>query len=143
MPGERLKKRLSSPRLVSGRLGWARLGPARAEPSRAQPSQAEPNPAKPSPTEPSRADPSRDKQTEPSRLLIVFRGFHWGSQRPPKDIFLTLSGQLNSLPPINQTRPYIYIYMKIQDVILYLIERIAYLRIALLNPAQGGLSKRC
>jgi hypothetical protein len=105
MPGERLKKRLSSPRLVSGRLGWARLGPARAEPSRAQPSQAEPNPAKPSPTEPSRADPSRDKQNRAEPTPYCFVGVPLGVLKPPKVICLTLSGRLNSLPPINQTRP--------------------------------------
>ena len=108
MPGERLKKRLSSPWLVSGRLGWARLGPARAEPSRAQPSQAEPNRAKPSPTEPNLADPSRDKQNQAEPTPYCFLGVPLGILKAPQSVFLTFSGRTNSLAPIKRTRPNTY-----------------------------------
>ena len=85
MPGERLKKRLSSPQLVWDRLGWDRLSPDRAVPSRAQPRQAEIKGAKPIPTAPNQTELSRDKQNRAELTPdCCFEGPAGGRRGPPK-----------------------------------------------------------
>ena len=119
MPGERLKKRLSSPQLVSARLVWDRLSPARAVPSQAQPRQAEPKRAKPIPTAPNQTELSRDKQNRAKPTPdCCFEGPAGGGRGPQKWFLLTFSGRLNSFAAIKWTHPYSFVACILQAVML-------------------------